>query len=127
MSLGSIIRKNLVQDAVYWGNPTNKGSGGQTFSAPVAIKCRWEDKNQLFNTGGERLVISSRALVYVDRDVDEQGKLWLGLLADLSEAQKADPDLLEGAAPSIKKFEKIPVLHSTTEFVKVAWLTPLLT
>jgi hypothetical protein len=59
--------------------------------------------------------------------MEEEGKLWFGLLANLTTEQKADPSLLEEKAPSIKKFVKTPILHSTTEFLRVAWLTPLLT
>jgi len=124
-----MILKNSPQTAVYWGNPQNDGSGGKTFDAPVELTppengVRWEDMHQLVADakGNE---ITSRALVFVNQDVDEEGMLYLGTLASLSVAQKADPMIVDGAH-TIKRFQKTPSLHSTTDFLRKAYLTPSL-
>jgi len=73
--------KNLNQVATYWGNPSPDGWGGQTFDSPVAIDVRWVDKQQLFISveGKEE---RSKAVVYVDQDVDLGGFLYLGTSAE---------------------------------------------
>jgi hypothetical protein len=132
MGIINIITKNCAQPAVYWGGPVNDGYGGKSFDDPIQIYCRWENKSQLIrlDDGNE---ISSRAIVYVLQDLDVEGVLCLGSLADLnlddaddSSAAWDDPMKIDGAQ-IIKKFEKSPVLGSTTEFYYKAWLTPLLT
>lgn len=125
MSITSVIAGLCKQDAVYWGNPQNDGYSDFIYDAPVAIKCRWEDKVQFFQDrqGNEQ---SSRSIVYVLQELDEEGWLYLGLLTDLTTAEKANPKLIR-AASTIKKFEKTPALGTTTDFYYKAWLTPLLT
>jgi len=125
MGIEAFINRKSPQTVVYWGNPQNDGFGGKTFDAPIEIKCRWEDKYQLLrdDTGN---ALASRTIVYPNQDLDEEGWLWLGELVTLTTAQKLDPQEVDGAS-IIKKFEKSPVLGSSTEFYRKAWLTPLLT
>lgn len=108
----------LKQTAVYWGNPQPTGIGGYTFDDPVEIVCRWSIKQKLFvdNTGRERL---SAAIVYVNQDLDREGYLYLGELADLSSAPTpANTD----DALMIRRFDKSPD-RRVTRFVRKAWLT----
>lgn len=80
------LKKILRQTAVYWASPVNDGYGGFTFDDPVELDVRWEDVQQLFVTPqGEQKV--SRAVVYVDQDMDIGGYLFLGNLGDLDSAQ----------------------------------------
>lgn len=125
MSITSFIKRACKQDAVYWGNPQNDGYSSLKYDAAVEIKCRWEDKVQLI-VDKEGATQSSRALVYCLQELDEEGWLYQGLLADLTAAEIANPKLIQKAS-IIKKFEKSPVLYSTTDFYYKAWLTPLLT
>lgn len=125
MSITSAIKRLCKQDAVYWGNPQNDGYSDFTYDAAIEIKCRWEDKMQLI-TNPEGNQQSSRSIVYCLQELDEEGWLYLGLLADLTAAQIANPKLIREAS-IIKKFEKSPVLGGTTDFYYKAWLTPLLT
>jgi hypothetical protein len=121
-----MITKNCVQDCVYWSTPVENGYGGKTFADPIEIKCRWEDKLQLIRLDDGNQ-ISSRAIVYVLQELDEEGYLYLGTLDDLDSTEEDDPTSITEGAYTIKKFEKSPVLGSTTQFAYKAWLTPLLT
>jgi len=72
--------RNLKQDATYWPPGTNDGFGGVSFGAAAPIKCRWEDKAELFrNAQGQE--VTSSAVVYVDRVLAIKGKLALGTFA----------------------------------------------
>ena len=124
MGLEAVISKNCVQTAVYWGSPVEDGYGGKTWGDPVEIDCRWEETMQvMLDKDGEE--ITSRAAVYVTQDLEENGVLYLGTLDDLDSDQEADP-LSNNAAYTIKRFAKTPVLGSTTQFRRVAFLTPAL-
>jgi hypothetical protein len=182
-SITGLLARNCKQRAVYWGSPVEDGQGGKTFAAPVEIACRWEEMNQIVSDakGSE---LTSRAVVYVLQDVDEEGFLYLGDLLDVTGydtvyvlfdynsvqirkgvrggifvVDKAITPLgfgtgaVEGvdwvtikgdvvstsvtvggsSAPkdkdgayTIKRFQKIPALGSTTEFLRKAYLTPSL-
>jgi hypothetical protein len=136
MSIGASITRNLNQTAVYWGSPVEDGYGKQTFADPVEIVCRWEDKQQIIGTITGNQIIGfqnmSRAIVYVDRDLDVDGWLMLGTLDDLvdssgdSSGEYYDPHQITSAY-IIKRFERMPALHSTTNTLRVAYLTPWLT
>lgn len=136
MGIGSIITRNLRQHAVYWGSPVEDGYGGVSYADPIQISCRWEDKQQIIGTITGNQIVGfqnmSRAIVYVDRDLDVDGFLMLGTLDDLTDSsgdssgEYYDPHQI-ATAYIIKRFEKTPALHSTTEFLRVAFLTPWLT
>jgi hypothetical protein len=124
MGITSLLTRQCKQVAVYWGNPVNDGEGGFTFDDPVELYCRWEEMKQVV-TDNKGVEVSSRAVVYLLQDVDEEGMLYLGRLTDLSSAEEGDPKTVEGAY-IIKRFEKTPALGSTTVFVRRAYLTPSL-
>ena len=123
MGIESFVARLCVQTAVYWGTPVDNGYGGKTFATPVDINCRWEDTVEKINRIGDRMEeeIVSRAQVYVTTDVQEKGYLYLGALADLSTAQKADPTTITKAY-MINIFDKIPVIRKTDEFLRKAYL-----
>jgi len=114
------LRKLSVQTAVYWGIPTDDGYGGYTYSTPVEIAVRWEDSTKVITTS-KGVEYTSRAEVIVNQDVDEEGYLYLGTLSDLTEKQKEDPKLVDGAQ-KIMRFDKIPMIFKTDEFVRKAYL-----
>ena len=136
MGIGAMITRNLPQTAVYWGNPADDGYGGTEFDDPVEISCRWEDKQQILGTITGNQIVGfqnvSRAIVYVDQDLDEDGMLMLGELTDIEDSSGDssggyyDPRQLSNAY-IIKRFEKTPALNSTTEYLRKAFLTPWLT
>jgi len=126
MSIIDVIIKSCVQTAVYWGNPVNDGYGGLTYNDPVEVYCRWEDKNEIFiDTNGNELV--SKSVVYVTQDVDNNGYLYLGTLDSIldsleSSATPINPINILGAY-KIRRFDRIPKLGSTIEFLRKAYLT----
>lgn len=119
MGIEKFIEKVCVQTAVYWGSPVNDGYGGKTFGAAVEIDVRWEDKNELvtLNNGKEYM---SKATILVTADVDLGGYLYLGTEDDL-ESDHSDPLAVDDAF-EIKKFDKIPMIKKTDEFVRTCYL-----
>lgn len=92
MGIASTVIRGLIQTAVYWGDPLPDGYGGFTFSTPVEISCRWEDRKELYvSSDGNEIV--SKAVALINQDLDDEGYLKLCGLADLSEAEKASPKL----------------------------------
>jgi hypothetical protein len=127
-----MLTRQCKQICVYWGSPVNDGYGGFTFPHPVEIKCRWEDMHQIVtdNKGNE---LTSRALVFVLQDVDEEGYLYLGTLESLYDNYATDSSVGEIVNPKdipeafiIKRFQKTPAMGSTTQFLRKAYLTPSL-
>lgn len=125
MGIESLLAQTCTQTAVYWGAPEDDGYGGKNFDSiyPVEIACRWKEKTELIVRVGARLSeeLISNAQVFVTQDVDEKGYLYLGTLDDLDSGEEENPETVDGAY-IIKKFEKIPALRSTTEFVRKAYL-----
>ncbi len=125
MGIEEFMTRSCPQTAVYWGNPVSDKKGGFTYDAPIEISCRWEDTFQvLMDKNG--VSVDSRALVYALQDLDYNGLLFLGTLDDLDSAEESDPSLIEKAF-TIKRFEKIPGLGATSDFLRKAYLTPSLT
>lgn len=120
MSIESFIKTVCVQVAVYWSAPVADGYGGFTFATPTEIYCRWDGKKEVFiDTQGRETV--SKAKILVTQDLDEEGYLYLGELSDLTTAMKANPKLVEGAC-LIRGFEKIPMIKSTSVFVRTVYV-----
>jgi len=113
------LSRLLNQTAVYWSSPTEDGYGGFTFSAPVEISCRWQTSTKVITAGnGDQIV--SRAVVYVNQDLDEQGMLYLGTLDDLDSSQEAEPRTVSGACV-IRRFDKTPSVEAG-EYLRKAYL-----
>ena len=120
----SIITRMLKQTAVYWPL-AGANSGGDDFdnygqpqvTTPVEVACRWEDKTEEFldAQGHQQL---SRAVVYVDADLDVGGILMLGDLDDITNPDNIKEN--EGAW-EIRRFEKTPNFKAT-EFLRKAIL-----
>lgn len=120
MSISKVVQKFCVQTAVYWGTPVADGYGKMTFAAPVEIACRWENTTKLI-TAYNGKQIACTAIILLTQDVVVQGMLYLGTLDDLDSAQEADPYSVSGAY-EIKRFDKVPAVKSTTEFVRKAFI-----
>jgi hypothetical protein len=104
---------------VYWGNPVNNGYGGYTFDEPIEINCRWEATG-IVNFQHNGVEVQAKHEVYVDRDVDEEGYLWFGLLEDVDSGLIATPIDIEDAE-MIVRFDKIPNLRGT-KYTRKAFL-----
>jgi hypothetical protein len=70
----------MHQDATYWPPGANDGLGSLALGNPVSIKCRWQDAQELFRDAAGNEVTSS-AVVYVDRELEVKGFLYLGVSA----------------------------------------------
>lgn len=117
----SYITKNHKQDIVYWANPTPDKFGGFTYTAPVDIKGRWEDRQVLFkdNEGNE---LMSKSIIFLGQDVDFGGYLYLGTLASIASAiDETHPKNVDGSE-KIRGFTKIPNLRAT-DFERRAFIS----
>lgn len=99
----------LKTDATIW-SVTPNGSGGYTFGAPAAIKCRWEDGEVLYYAlGGEQAV--GKATIIVERDVAIDSYIFQGT------SNAADPRTI--GALRVMQFFKTPDLRNLRYFRKV--------
>jgi hypothetical protein len=114
------IQDVCVQTAVYWGNPTPDGYGKMVYDDPIEISCRWTDTTRVINSAnGDQIVC--RAEVMVTQDLDYQGMLYLGSLDDLDSDEAVNPTLIP-TAYEIKRFDKVPMIFETNEFVRKVYL-----
>lgn len=116
------LQKFLNQDAVYWGSPTPNGFGGYTYADPVDVKVRWSIKQEKFlsaEAGATNSVeeILSTAVILSETDFEINGRLLLGIVADLSSDELPDTN----GANTIKGFGKIPTMKAD-QFLRKAWL-----
>jgi len=114
------LRKLSVQTAVYWSAPTPDGYGGFTYGTPREIPVRWEDTSKVVSTAKDTQYVC-RAKIIVNEDLDEEGYLYLGNLSGLTDEQKTNPKLVDGAY-KIARIDKTPMLFKTDEFVREVYL-----
>lgn len=106
---------NLKQDGVYWAPTAPDSFGKAGFASPVKIKCRWEDaKAEGISIAGSDQIYSAK--VFVNRDVETGGVIWLGKLADADSTPLAN-----AGAATVARFRKIPTLQATA-YQRVAYL-----
>lgn len=99
----SIQRLLETMDAVYWAPGPNDRFGTRTYPTPgIQIKVRWIDKNEQF-IDFEGVVQTSTAVVFVDRDLELGGFLFLGVLADAPPDPKRSRKAIE-----IRSFQSTP-------------------
>lgn len=100
MTIGAVAYK---QTATYWGAPVQNGFGGNTFSAPVELACRWENVTERFmdSDGVEGI---SNAKVWTFDPLDVGGYLFLG------SSVAADPTTVNKAY-MIRRCDEIPDLR----------------
>lgn len=103
----------MRQTATYWAPGAPDVFGNVSFAVPVTIKCRWQDKADLFRDANGNQVVSS-SVVYPDQAVEVQGYLYLGSSA------LADPRNEKGAK-EIRQVGSSPNLRNTQTLNK-AWL-----
>jgi len=112
-------QNGLNQTAIYWSLPTNDGMGGKIFSDGVEVSVRWEDRQQIFiDAKGQEII--SRAVVYVDKDMDIGGYLVLMDFDSLASDEVDNPLLISTAMP-IRTFSKMPSFKAT-KFIRLAVL-----
>lgn len=110
-----IITRMRKQKAVYWPCEGYNAYGQPVLGTPVEITCRWQDVTVVFkNEKGEDQ--TSKAQIFVDRDVVVNGRLWRGLLVDAP----ANP-ITDRTTVTIQRFEKLPNLRAT-EYLRTVWV-----
>lgn len=120
-NIGRLVKKSLAETAVYWASSGKDRYNQNTYSSPVEIKCRWEQKTQVVkNSQGEEVV--SEAQVFLMKNVNEQSLLLLGNLDDVSSAEEDDPHTIESGVYEVKSKAKIPGLGSKTVYLRIAYL-----
>ena len=96
------MTKKFFQDVTHW-IAAPSGFGGDTFSTPVTIEGRWEERAELFRTPeGEESV--SNAIAYLASDVSLGDYLFLGI------SIVADPTTLAETF-QVRQFHKTPDLR----------------
>ena len=115
----SLISRMRRQTAVWWARTGVDSYGAPEWAEPVEIACRWEEKAELIRTAAGDEVVS-RAVVYVDRDMNEGDMLAVGTLLALDSGQVSDPREVDGVG-EVKSFGAVPNLRATEE-LKTAWL-----
>lgn len=85
-----VLTTALRDDGTLW-RVTPDGYGGDTYSAPIAIKCRWEDRQETYIGPIDRTEHISNAVVFVDTDVAVGDYLLKGV------SVASDPSILSGA------------------------------
>ena len=85
------LAQMLPDIAVYWGNPIMGGQGNYTYNDPIEIRCRWENKTELF-VDAHGVEQKSVAVIYTDQELDNEGQLMLGDLIDLDSDEQPPTD-----------------------------------
>lgn len=107
------------QIAVYWPPAGQDGFGGRTYGAAAEIAVRWEDRCETFvDSSGKSAV--SRAVVYPDRLLVNEGLLFLGVLSSLASGEEDDPFSVVGIH-EIRSTQTSPSLKADKTLHKV-WL-----
>lgn len=109
----SIYNRNQNQIAMYWAPSVDDKYGARTFSSPVEIRCRWQDKQENF-IDAEGKEKTSSSIVYPDRELENEGWLYLGQSSEL------DPHDVDGAK-EIKATGSSPNLRNSQTLIKI-WL-----
>jgi hypothetical protein len=111
----------LKQDGVWWQCTGKDRYNKPTYAAAVAIKCRWDIRQEMFvDEGGTEVV--SEAVVYVDRDMTPGDVLMLGLLATVGNpAAGRNPLDDEDGAYRVRGWKRIGNVRQT-EFVRGCYL-----
>jgi hypothetical protein len=101
-----VASRALNQDATLWA-ASPSGYGGDAFTAPTLVKCRWEARHETFVGILDRREIISNAVVFIDRDV-EVGDY----LAEGDQTAQADPTTI--TAFKVQRFDRLTDLRSLT-------------
>jgi len=80
----------MTEDATYWAPLPADRYGQTSFSAPIAIKVRWEDKAELF-LAPDGVQYTSAAVIYPDRELAIDGRIVYGA------SDAVDPRAVEGS------------------------------
>jgi hypothetical protein len=109
------ILSKLNQTCVYWKKLGADRYNNPIFDTPIEVKCRWEDRTELFlDINGER--VPSRAVVYINLLPKPGDALWKG---DLDSAPKNKD--VRSFAYTIRRSDEIPDIRAEI-FLRMAYL-----
>lgn len=120
MNVETHLRSRCKDFAVYWGSPTKGADASNTYGDPFEIKCFWEGES-FFTMTIDGKEVSLRARIHVLEDLDEQGMLFHGRLADLTTAERANPKKASRAY-EIKRFIKTPSMGARNKYNRIAMI-----
>tara|TARA_R110000803_G_scaffold210841_1_gene284319 strand:+ start:35825 stop:36169 length:345 start_codon:yes stop_codon:yes gene_type:complete len=106
--MAGYLTRNLRTTLTYWSPGAPDGFGGTAWAAPVSVKGRWENREEMFiDAKGDE--VKSAATVYVVSDVVLGGYLFNG------SSTAADPLSLATTAEAkeIRGYRKMPTLKDT--------------
>lgn len=110
--------------AVYWaplrdddGEIVRDAYAKPAYAEPVQLNARWELEDVLFSENAGQLD-ENKNKVYVSADVEKQGVLWQGVLADLTDTENPFNNT---QAYEVKRFKKIPNIRQT-KFLRIAFV-----
>lgn len=106
--------RNLRQEVTHWPVTGSDGYGGFTFGTPVTLDARWETRREVITNFDLEEVIS-KAIVYLDEDINEGDYLALG-----DYTSEADPTEVAGAY-RVQQFGSVTDLRNVRSLQK-AWL-----
>lgn len=112
----ALLTSMLRQYAILWTYTGTDHYGNSTFSSPVQIKCRWEDQIGDF-VGPRGETLTTKAIVYVDRDLKPGDVLKLGVLESSTPERPASV----AKAWPVQAFAKLPDIKAK-RFLRTAYL-----
>lgn len=111
----AVLKRNLLQTAIYWPPGTPDGLGGHSYGQAVEVACRWQNVSVIFRDARGEQVVSS-AVVYVDRVVQIKG--FLALSSFEEDLTYASPNDVTGST-EIRQVALFPALRNDKQIVKV--------
>ena len=90
------LSRLLNQTAVLWTQGAAGGDGNRTYNAGAEVTVRWQNRREQFTDASGKTNVS-RAIVYFDGSaatITLGDRLFLGLLTDLTVAERADPTIV---------------------------------
>lgn len=107
----SSLDRKLNQTATYWAPGVTDVYGKRSYSAPVQLQCRWEDRHEMImDKVGQEAIAKSR--VFFAEDLELDGYLFLG--CDYSD----DPTAVVGAY-EIRQIARVPNLRNLSTLYTV--------
>lgn len=98
----------LKQTLTYWAPSAEDGYGGKTFSTPITVKGRFEDRRENIYDVHGRLVLS-RARFYTATSIESLGYIFLGTsaIADPRNQAGAEEIKIAASTPDISSLKKL--------------------
>ena len=100
-----LVNNAANMDITHWAQGAPDGYGGNSYSAPVVLKGRWEKRTDLVvSPNGEN--ITSKARIFLDKEIGLGDYLYLG------SSTVSDPRTVSGAY-EVLQVRKIPSVDGT--------------